>query len=80
MARARDVGRVVDDLPKIFNSAGQDKAWESFGRDFDGERVTVATIYHLAKENGWIDPFGPLAAVRNEAALPAPKSGIDFSR
>ena len=66
--------------PKIFDSAGQDKAWELFGRDFDGERVTVATIYHLAKENGWIDPLGPLAAVRNEAALPAPKSGIDFSR
>jgi putative DNA primase/helicase len=65
--------------PEKFDPAGQDKAWESFGRDYDGERVTVATIYHLAKEHGWVDPSGPLATVRNETALPAPKSGIDFA-
>ena len=42
--------------PKKFDPAGQDKAWASFGRDYDGERITVATIYHLAKEHGWRDP------------------------
>ena len=42
--------------PKKFDPAGQDKAWESFGRDYDGERITVATLYHLAKEHGWRDP------------------------
>ncbi len=41
--------------PEKFDPAGQDKAWASFGRDYDGPRVTVATIYHLAKENGWRD-------------------------
>jgi P4 family phage/plasmid primase-like protien len=65
--------------PEKFDPAGQDKAWASFGRDYDGERVTVATVYHLAKENGWIDPSGPLATARNETALPAPNSGIDFA-
>jgi putative DNA primase/helicase len=65
--------------PEKFDPEGQDKAWDSFGRDYDGERVTVATIYHLAKEHGWIDPSGPLATVRNETPLPAPKSGIDFA-
>jgi hypothetical protein len=57
---------------------GQDNAWASFGRGYEGPRVTVATVYRLAKETGWIDRLGPLAGVRNEAALPAPKSGIDF--
>lgn len=65
--------------PAKFDAAGQDKAWASFGRDYDGERVGLGTVYRLAKENGWIDPFGPLAAVRDEVALLAPKSGIDFA-
>ena len=65
--------------PKKFDPVGQDKAWASFSRDYDGERVGLGTVYRLAKENGWIDPLGPLAAVRNEAALPAPKSEIDFA-
>ena len=65
--------------PEKFDPAGQDKAWESFSRDYDGDRVSVATIYHLAKEHGWVDPFGPLVTVRDETALPAPKSGTDFA-
>src|SRR5208337_1621317 len=36
--------------------------WASFGRrDYDGPRVTVATIYHLAKEHGWRDPTAATA-------------------
>jgi P4 family phage/plasmid primase-like protien len=62
-----------------FDPAGQDKAWASFGRDYEVERVGIGTVYHLAKEYGWIDPFGPLATVHNETSLPAPKSGVDFA-
>src|SRR5271157_4733376 len=57
--------------PEKFDPAGQDKAWASFGRDYDGERVTVATIYHLAKEHGWIGPSGPPAATYDTAARQA---------
>jgi Protein of unknown function (DUF3631)/Bifunctional DNA primase/polymerase, N-terminal/Primase C terminal 2 (PriCT-2) len=48
--------------PEKFEAAGQDKAWESFGhREYDGPRITVATVYHLAKEHGWRDPSAATA-------------------
>jgi len=72
-ADSRWPGRALwDDWSKScrekFDPAGQDKAWVSFSRGYEGPRVTIATIYHLAKENGWIDPLGPLGTVRNETA------------
>ena len=62
--------------PEKFREAEQEKAWASFERDHDGPRVTVATIYHLAKEKGWIDRTHTCF----DKSLVAPKEGIDFSR
>src|SRR5271157_3711287 len=66
--------------PENFAPAGQDKAWASFGRDYDGERVTVATIFHMAREAGWRDAASPFAAVSDEAPPVEPKAAVDFSR
>ena len=41
--------------PKKYEEAMQRKTWESFARPYEGPRVTVATIFHLAKERGWTD-------------------------
>jgi hypothetical protein len=54
--------------PEKFDPAGQDKAWASFGRNFEGERVGLGTVYRLAKQNGWIDPSGPPAATYDATA------------
>jgi putative DNA primase/helicase len=63
-----------------FDPAGQDKAWASFRRGYDGERVGLGTVYRLAKENGWIDPHNPLAAASDEAPIIEPKATVEFSR
>ena len=34
--------------PEKFSPEDQEKTWSSFGRDYDGPRITVGTIYHLA--------------------------------
>jgi hypothetical protein len=32
-----------------------EKRWQSFARDYTGPRVTIGSIFHKAKENGWTD-------------------------
>jgi hypothetical protein len=39
--------------PEKFSEQGQDDTWRSFDRPYDGPRVTVGTIFHLAEEHGW---------------------------
>ena len=64
-----------------FDPADQEKNWASFGRDYGRERITVATIYHLAMEHGWIDPCNnPLAAASDKAPIIDPKATVEFSR
>ena len=63
-----------------FDAADEEKAWASFGRDYDSPRVTVATIYYLAHEAGWTDPASALTSVGDEAPRIKPKGGVDFSR
>ena len=53
--------------PEKFNEKDQEKTWASFARDYDGPRVTVATIYRLAHEAGWSDPASALTSVGDEA-------------
>ncbi len=44
--------------PEKFSEGDQNQTWAWFSRSpASGEPVTVATIYHLAKENGWVDPL-----------------------
>src|SRR5262249_14548418 len=41
--------------PEKYHEPDQTKTWESFDRPYDGQPITVATIFHLAKEFGWRD-------------------------
>ena len=66
--------------PEKFDPADQDKTWASFGRGYEGPRVTVATVYHLAKEQGWIDSFNPFAAASDESPIIEPKATVEFTR
>ena len=65
--------------PEKFNAADQEKTWASFERA-TGPRVTVATIYHWARQGGWVDPSTPFSTARDEAPPTEPKPGVDFSR
>jgi putative DNA primase/helicase len=65
--------------PDKFDPDGQEKAWASYGRDYNGEKVTIATIYHWAREAGWSDPSRALAVLANTATPLEPKAGVDFS-
>ena len=63
-----------------YNLAGLEEKWRSFGRSARGE-VTVASVYHLAREAGWTggapDPMpGPaLNGTNGHHALPAAFGG-----
>jgi hypothetical protein len=39
-----------------FDLKEQDKTWESFHRGYNGEKITLATLFHIAKEHGWQPP------------------------
>jgi putative DNA primase/helicase len=39
--------------PDKFDSADQPKVWNSFGQPRNGDPVTLATLFHLAREHGW---------------------------
>jgi putative DNA primase/helicase len=41
------------DPAKKFDEADQEKAWASFARDYKGNRATVGSIIHHAREGGW---------------------------
>jgi hypothetical protein len=54
-----------------FDEARQEKEWSNFGRrDYKGPRVTVATIYRWAQQNGWVNPFGALPPADDANAPP----------
>jgi uncharacterized protein (DUF927 family) len=42
-----------------FDEADQEKAWRSFVRPYDGPPVTIATVFAMAKEQGWCDAPPP---------------------
>jgi hypothetical protein len=39
--------------PEKYDEADQDNTWASFDREYEGPRITIATIFHLAKQFGW---------------------------
>ena len=63
--------------PKKFDPADQDKTWASFGRGYEGPRVTLATVFHLAQTNGWIDSSGAPPSA-GAADAPARQSQADI--
>jgi hypothetical protein len=40
-------------VPEKYDEADQQKTWKSFDRRYDGSRITLRTIFHLAKHSGW---------------------------
>jgi len=41
--------------PDKYDYRDQRRTWESFDRPYNGQRITIATIFYLAKELGWSD-------------------------
>ena len=41
--------------PTKYSDDAQQRAWDSFDRPYVGRRITVATIFHMAKERGWTE-------------------------
>jgi putative DNA primase/helicase len=41
--------------PEVYDESDQLKTWRSFSRPYSGHRITVATIYYLAKQHGWVE-------------------------
>jgi hypothetical protein len=41
--------------PEKYSEADQRKAWDSFGGPRKGASITLATVFHLAREHGWAD-------------------------
>jgi len=54
--RGREMWDAWSKSSEKLNARGQDAAWQSFGRAYDGPRVTAGTIYMWAREAGWTDP------------------------
>ena len=44
--------------PEKYDEVNQRKTWESFDRPRSGARITIATIFHTAREMGWEDAPG----------------------
>jgi hypothetical protein len=38
---------------KVFDEADQEKTWVSLGRDYEGKRATLGSIFKHAQKNGW---------------------------
>jgi hypothetical protein len=41
--------------PEQYDEAEQHKTWKSFDRPRAGARISIATIFHMARERGWND-------------------------
>ena len=54
--------------PEKYEEADQLKTWESFSRPYSGQKLTLATLYAIAKEHGWDGgDVTPTVLVRNSA-------------
>ncbi len=67
--------RIWDDwsrtVPEQYDEADQHKTWESFKRPYNGQRITLATIFHIASQYGWSDETRP---INNPSAQTDPQS------
>jgi hypothetical protein len=45
-----------------FDPKDQDKTWQSYDRGYSGEKITLATLFHIAQEHGWQHPGGTPSA------------------
>ena len=41
--------------PEKYSEADQRRTWKSFERPYNGQPITLASIYHMAREHGWSD-------------------------
>jgi hypothetical protein len=55
--------KIYDDwsrtAPEKYEDADLPKKWESFGRPTDKKRITLGTLFYMAKERGWTDITAP---------------------
>jgi hypothetical protein len=49
--------------PEKFNEDDQEKTWKSFDRPYQGQRLTIATVYQKAHKRGWQGSSATLASV-----------------
>jgi hypothetical protein len=68
--------------PTKYNEAGQQRTWKSFGRPREGASITLATIFHLAKERGWTDAREPSTNPkdRNDGGIAKPNDTASQER
>ena len=69
--------------PEKFDEADQRKTWEGFDRrDAAAPRRTIASLFHAARERGWVDPHASLsksaAPLSGNAQLVAAPSFLIF--
>jgi hypothetical protein len=38
-----------------YDPGDQERTWESFDRPYEGDKITVGTLYHVAQQRGWVD-------------------------
>jgi hypothetical protein len=55
--------------PLKYNEKSQTETWAGFDRPYDGARITLATLFHLAKQFGW-----------SESSADEPGKQIDSNR
>jgi AAA domain/Primase C terminal 2 (PriCT-2) len=60
---------VLNTHPQKYNGQDQYRTWESFGRHQGDRVVTIATIYHLAKQHGWHGTAGTAPVAGETASL-----------
>ena len=61
--------------PEKYDGRDQKRTWASFDRPYDGRRITVATIFSLAKEYGWSNT----TIEQPSAAMKVDRDPIDLS-
>jgi hypothetical protein len=59
--------------PEKFDEAVQEKTWESFDRPYQGQRLTIATVYQLALDGGWPGRSAAVGQVSSRAIDQGPQ-------
>ena len=65
--------------PEKYDPDAQERTWESFRREYEGQRVTIATVYLWARQNGWVEPPSVSATANDEAPRCQAKVGVNFA-
>jgi hypothetical protein len=42
--------------PEKFDEGDQDKTWKSFDRPYEDAKISLGSLFNIAKEHGWVGP------------------------